>query len=54
MILYTEEQLQIFYRIYAKHQSMAGLGFMKLEDFRTLFEAQQSFMLNSIELNEVV
>ena len=54
MILYTEEQLQMFYKIYARHQSMASLGFMKLEDFRALFEEQQSFMLHSIELNEVV
>tara|TARA_Y100000310_G_C20167300_1_gene571970 strand:- start:311 stop:475 length:165 start_codon:yes stop_codon:yes gene_type:complete len=54
MLLYTEEQLQVLYGIYAKHQSKAGVGFMRLEDFRELFEEQQSFMLHSIELNEVV
>ena len=52
MILYTEEQLQMLYKIYAKHQGMAGLGFVKLEDFRTLFEEQQSFI--GVELDEVM
>tara|TARA_R110002020_G_scaffold45223_4_gene129532 strand:- start:613 stop:774 length:162 start_codon:yes stop_codon:yes gene_type:complete len=45
MILYTEEQLEILYRIYAKHQSRSNLSFMKLEDFRSLFEEQQSYLL---------
>ena len=53
MILYTEEQLRILYEIYAKRQSKAGLGFMKLEDFRELFEELQSCILGSVELNEV-
>ena len=51
MILYTEEQLQTLYNIYAKHQSKAGLPFMKLENFRALFEEQQSFILCNSELN---
>jgi len=51
MILYTEKQLRILYGIYAKHQSKAGLSFMKLENFRALFEEQQSFILCSSELN---
>jgi len=54
MILYTEKQLQILYSIYAKHQSKSGLGFMKLEDFRELFEEQQSFILGDLEMNEVI
>ena len=53
MILYTEQQLQFIYGIYAKHQSKAGLGFMRLEDFRQLFEEQQSFILGTVEMNEV-
>ena len=50
MILFTEEQLRILYSIYAKHQSKVGLPFMKLENFRALFEEQQSFILCSSEL----
>ena len=53
MLLYTEEQLQVLYGIYAKHQSRAGVGFMRLEDFRELFEEQQSFILCTIEMQEV-
>jgi hypothetical protein len=53
MLLYTEEQLQVLYGIYAKHQSRAGVGFMRLEDFRELFEEQQSFILGTIEMQEV-
>ncbi|MFM1566121.1 MAG: hypothetical protein ACKJRP_04265 [SAR86 cluster bacterium] len=52
MILYTEEQLQMLYGIYAKHQSKAGISFMKLEDFRDLFEEQQGFILGAIDINE--
>ena len=52
MILYTEKQLQILYGIYARHQSKAVLGFMKLEDFRSLFEEQQSYLLRE-ELENV-
>jgi len=52
MILYTEEQLQVLFGIYAKHQSKAGLGFMRLEDFRGLFEEQQAFILGAIDVNE--
>ena len=48
MILYTEEQLEILYRIYAKHQSRSNLSFMKLEDFRNLFEEQQSYLMGEI------
>ena len=45
MLMYTEEQLETLYGIYARHQSRASLGFMKLEDFRALFEEQQSYLL---------
>tara|TARA_R110002020_G_scaffold103266_8_gene241883 strand:- start:1611 stop:1787 length:177 start_codon:yes stop_codon:yes gene_type:complete len=45
VLMYTEEQLETLYGIYARHQSRASLGFMKLEDFRALFEEQQSYLL---------
>ena len=45
MILYTENQLEALYRIYARHQNLSGLSFMKLENFRKLFEEQQSYLL---------
>jgi len=45
MLMYTEEQLETLYGIYARHQSRESLGFMKLEDFRALFEEQQSYLL---------
>ena len=38
MLLYTEKQLVVLYKIYARHQNRNGLAFMKLEDFRNLFE----------------
>ena len=38
MILYTEEQLQDCYKIYCSHQSQQDLAFMKLADFRRMFE----------------
>ena len=34
MVLYTENQLEALYKIYARHQNRNGLAFMKLEDFR--------------------
>jgi len=45
MVLYTENQLEALYKIYARHQNRNGLAFMKLEDFRALFEEQQSYLL---------
>ena len=38
MLVYTEKQLAVLYKIYARHQNRNGLAFMKLEDFRNLFE----------------
>ena len=38
MILYTEEQLERAYKIYRVHQIKKELSFMKLEDFRSMFE----------------
>jgi hypothetical protein len=38
MLLYTEEQLMAAYNIYRVKQIKLDLGFMTLENFRTLFE----------------
>ena len=38
MILYTEKQLEDAYRKYCYHQIKKDFSFMKLEDFRSLFE----------------
>ena len=38
MILYTEEQLERAYKIYRIHLIEKELSFMKLEDFRILYE----------------
>ena len=48
MILYTEKQLEVLYRIYARHQNRNGIAFMKLENFRDLFEEQQSYLMGEI------
>ncbi len=38
MILYTEKQLEMSYNIYRMHHIDQGLGLMKLENFRNLYE----------------
>jgi hypothetical protein len=38
MVLYTEEQLNNCYRHYCLHQVRKDFSFMKLEDFRAMFE----------------
>jgi hypothetical protein len=38
MLLYTEEQLEKAYALYRVKQIRLDLGFMKLENFRSLFE----------------
>ena len=38
MILYTEEQLENAYNVYRKHQAKQDMSFLKLEDFRLMFE----------------
>ena len=42
MLLYSDSQLNKAYRIYAKHQGKNNVPFMKLEDFRNMFEEQQT------------
>ena len=39
MLLYTEKQLEKCYRIYCLQQVKQDLAFMKLDDFRYMFEA---------------
>ena len=41
-LLYTEEILDTVYRIYARHQGKNNVPFMKLKDFRNMFEEQQT------------
>ena len=48
MILYTEKQLEVLYRIYAVHQNRNGIAFRKLVDFRDLVEEQQSYLMGEI------
>ena len=38
MVLYTEKQLENCYRQYCLHQIKKDFSFMKLEDFRLMFE----------------
>ena len=38
MILYTEEQLENCYKEYCLFQGKNNMGFVKLKDFRKLFE----------------
>ena len=38
MILYTEKQLEAAYKIYRLNQVKKDMSFMKLEDFRVMFE----------------
>jgi hypothetical protein len=41
-LLYDDKTLDMVYRIYAKHQGKNNVPFMKLEDFRNMFEEQQT------------
>ena len=50
MILYSEDMLHKIYNIYRKHQARQELGFMKIEDFRLLFEEQQQTILDQIDI----
>ena len=50
VILYSEEMLTKLYRIYQLHQARHDLGFMKIEDFRLLFEEQQQTILDQIDI----
>ena len=41
-ILYTDELLDMVYRIYAKHQGKHNVPFITLENFKDMFEEQQT------------
>jgi hypothetical protein len=41
-LLYTEDVLNMVYRIYARHQGKHGVPFITLKDFRVMFEEQQT------------
>ena len=41
-LLYTDEILNTVYRIYAKHQGKHTVPFISLQDFRVMFEEQQT------------
>ena len=49
MILYTEEQLENCYRQYCLHQIKKDFSFMKLEDFRLMFEDIMVIVYNEDE-----
>jgi len=44
MILYTEEQLENAYNVYRKYQAKKDMSFLKLEDFRVMFEEIMEWM----------
>ena len=46
MILYSENILEKVYKNYQLHQAKHNLGFMRLEDFRSMFESQQQLILD--------
>jgi hypothetical protein len=41
-ILYTDELLDMVYHIYAKHQGKHNVPFITLENFKDMFEEQQT------------
>ena len=41
-LLYTDDVLNTVYRIYAKHQGKNNVPFISLQDFRAMFEEQQT------------
>tara|TARA_R100000656_G_scaffold111126_2_gene83112 strand:- start:863 stop:1078 length:216 start_codon:yes stop_codon:yes gene_type:complete len=41
-LLYTDELLDMVYRIYAKHQGKHNVPFITLENFKDMFEEQQT------------
>jgi len=49
VVLYSENMLEKVYKNYQLHQAKHNLGFMRLEDFRKMFEAQQELILEQIE-----
>jgi|14BtaG_2_1085337.scaffolds.fasta_scaffold31468_2 hypothetical protein len=52
MILYTEQQLEDSYKIYCSHQSQQDIPFMKLADFRRMFETIMENLYEHTRLKE--
>ena len=48
VVLYSENMLEKVYKNYQLHQAKHNLGFMRLEDFRSMFEDQQELILDQI------
>ena len=49
MILYTEKQLENAYYVYRKHQAKQDMSFLKLEDFRLMFEEIMEWVYDESE-----
>ncbi len=52
MILYLEKQLEDAYYIYRRHQVKKDMSFLKLEDFRLLFEEIMEVVYDEPETTE--
>jgi len=42
VVLYSENMLEKVYKNYQLHQAKHNLGFMRLEDFRSMFETNKN------------
>jgi len=49
VILYSEAMLEKVYKIYQMHQAKNNLPFMRLNDYREMFEEQQQMIIELIE-----
>ena len=49
MILYLEKQLEDAYNIYRMHQVKKDMSFLKLDDFRLVFEEIMEVVYNEPE-----
>jgi|TARA_E500000178_G_C16346595_1_gene455649 hypothetical protein len=52
VILYSEAMLEKVYKIYQMHQAKNNLPFMRLNDYREMFEEQQQMIIELIEEEE--
>ena len=49
MVLYAESLLIMLYSIYLKHQTKVGLDVLQLEEFRLMFEEEQTALSKLLE-----
>ena len=47
-LLYTDDVLNMVYRIYARHQGKHNVPFITLQDFRIMFEEQQEALIEDL------